>query len=99
MIQHLKNFFLEIKRRYSSIFEDRLVADIQNEYYNDRWISKKDLLKIYEFEKQTLLNEYFSIKQELNDLKSSFNLNALANYRKLEELKQNKLPQNLKPKK
>jgi hypothetical protein len=94
----LKTFLDESKRIYQSIFEDRLVADIQTDYYTDKWISKSDLLKMYEFEKTELYKIYSETKQDLHDLKQSFNLNAMANYERLERHEQGKITNSFKPK-
>ncbi len=93
-----KTFSDEVRRRYLSIFENRKVADIQEDYYSGKWISKGDLQTMYEFEKKEILNAYQEIKQEMNDLKQSFNLNALANYRRLERRERGQINSNFKPK-
>lgn len=93
-----KTFSDECVRKYKSIFEDRLVADIQIDYYADKWISKSDLIKIYEFEKAELYRLYQESQQDFHDLKQSFNLNAMANYQRLENKERGKISESFKPK-
>lgn len=98
MLTRWKTFSHECKRRYLSIFEERKVADIQDDYYSGKWISKGDLQKMYEFEKESLINAYTEIQSEMRDLKDSFNLNAFSNYSKLENIERQRLSQSFKPK-
>jgi DNA-binding transcriptional regulator WhiA len=93
-----KTFSDEVLRRYASIFENRKVADIQEDYYSGKWISKGDLQEMYEFEKKEILSAYQDIKQEMYDLKESFNLNAFANYKRLEHKERGQMSPNFKPK-
>jgi DNA-binding transcriptional regulator WhiA len=93
-----KTFSDEVRRRYLSIFENRKVADIQEDYYSGKWISKGDLQEMYEFEKKEILSAYQEVKQEMNDLKESFNLNAFANYQRLEHKERGQINSNFKPK-
>lgn len=53
---------------------------------------------MYEFEKTELYKIYSETKQDLHDLKQSFNLNAMANYERLERHEQGKITNSFKPK-
>lgn len=98
MLTRWKTFFNECRRRYESIFEERQVSQIQEDYYGGKWISKGDLQKIFEFEKTGLIAAYNEARSELHDLKDSFNLNAFSNYSKLENVERQRLSKSFRPK-
>jgi len=91
MKQRLKNYLVNIKRIYNIIFENRDLTDIQNDYYLNKWISKSELEKLFEFEKIQLLEAYKEKEQESIDLLKSFNMNSLSNYEALERKYQGSL--------
>ena len=98
MLTRWKTFSDNIKRYWCIAFENRDIVDIQNDYYADKWISKSELIELFEFEKSSLITRYTDVARDYHDLMSGFNLNAYSNYQKLEENNQGKLSQSFKPK-
>lgn len=88
---HLKNFLVELKRRYFCIFETRNIEEIRSDYFNKKWISKEELFRLLEYEEQQFIREYKLLSDQMNDTLSYFNMNSLANYQLLERKYQNKL--------
>jgi hypothetical protein len=86
-----KNYSVETKRIYNIIFEERDIENVRKDYFDNKWISKSELLRLIEHEEKSFIKEYDRLKQEYNDLLNSFNMNALANYSLLERKMQGKL--------
>ena len=91
MKQHWKNFLVNVIRVYNIIFETRKLEDIQNDYYANKWISKEEMQKMFEFEKVELVKLLTEKEVEHNLLLSNFNMNSLASYELLERRQQGKL--------
>ena len=91
MKQRLKTCLDNIKRLYNIIFENRELTTIQDDYHLNKWISKSELEKLFEFEKMQLLQAYKEKEQEFQDLMRSFNMNSLSNYEALERKYQGSL--------
>lgn len=84
MKTQLKIYLVNMKRIYASIFEQRDIGDIIADYYNGRWISKSELTRLFEHEKQELIKITLDAKAQYNDLVAGFSLNCMQNYELLE---------------
>jgi len=80
-----------MRRIYRIIFENRDLSEIQEDYHNNKWISKSELYHLFEYEKQQLLVMYKQKEDDYTQLLESFNLNSFASYSALERKYQNKL--------
>ncbi len=80
-----KIYLAKFKRTYSSIFEERNIDIIRQDYYNNLWISKAELSKLFKYETAELANTAINAQNEYKDLLSGFNLNAMQNYEILEK--------------
>jgi hypothetical protein len=80
-----KIYLVKLKRIYSSIFEQRDIEVIRQDYYNGQWISKAELHRLFEQEKEELAKIAVTAQKDYSDLLSGFNLNAMRNYEMLEK--------------
>jgi len=87
----LKTFLTRIKRIYDIIFNDRPPNIIQDDYHSNKWISKRELYILLEYEKSQLLMAYKEKEKDMNDLLEGYNLNAFSNYEALERKHQGQL--------
>jgi hypothetical protein len=88
---HWKKFLVKIKRLYNIIFNRRNIEEIRNDYFNNRWISKEELIILLEYEEKQFIENYTRLQNQYNDLLSSFNMNSLSNYELLERKYQGSL--------
>ena len=65
---------------YTIICEDRDIIDIQNDYHNGLWISKDEVIRLMEYEKQLLLDEMLKYREETSLLLSDFKLATMRSY-------------------
>jgi hypothetical protein len=61
------------------------------DYYENKWISKSELQKLFEHEKKELIAVATEYRDQYNDLVSGFNINAMQNYELLERKFQGKI--------
>ena len=80
-----KIYLVKLKRIYSSIFEQRDIEVIRRDYYNELWISKTELHRLFEQEKEELAKMAVAAQKDYSDLVAGFNLNAMRNYEMLEK--------------
>lgn len=88
---HWTTFLVELRRRYNIIFEDRDIMIIREDYLNNKWISKQELIILKNWETQEFIREYDALRSQYKDLLSGFNMNALSNYQLLERKMQGKM--------
>jgi len=79
-----KTFLDKTKRLYYIIFDKREIEEIRKDYFEERWISKEELVRLLEYEEKQFIENYSTLQKEYNDMLSYFNMNALSNYTLLE---------------
>jgi hypothetical protein len=84
MKYRLKNYLDNIKRIYRIICEHRSVEEIRTDYYQHKWITKTELILLFEFEKLELIRLYKEKENEYNTLISGFSTHSFSNYAALE---------------
>lgn len=84
MKSHWKTFLDKTKRFYHIIFDERDIEQIRKDYFEERWISKEELVRLLEYEEKQFIENYSTLQKEYNDMLSYFNMNALSNYTLLE---------------
>lgn len=82
----------EIKRLYNIFFEDRDIRIIYDDFHAKRWISKKELLSLYENDKLEMLAIIKSKQEDYELLLSNFSLGSFNTYQVIEEKYQGLLP-------
>ncbi len=82
---HLKNYLPKIKRIYHIIFENRELETIRSDFYNDLWISKKELQRLFQYEIDQLVQWAVRERDDKNLLLSHFNIGTMRAYYELEE--------------
>ena len=87
----LKNFLVKLKRIYDILFNTRDVEEIRQDYFNNKWISKEELVRLLEYEETQFIKTYSELQNQYNDLLKYFNMNSLSNYSLLERKEQGKL--------
>lgn len=87
----LKNFLVKLKRIYDILFNTRDVEEIRQDYFNNKWISKEELIRLLEYEETQFIKTYSELQNQYNDLLKYFNMNSLSNYSLLERKEQGKL--------
>lgn len=70
----LKNFFLELKRRYNIIFETRDLETIRKDYYTEKWISKEELGRLFVSEMTEVTQWALREQADKNAILENFNL-------------------------
>lgn len=70
----------EIKRRYTSVFENRSNDEILSDFTAGKWISKTELIRMYNYQYKLLATRLEQSERDYNDLTRSFNLNSLNNF-------------------
>lgn len=73
------------------IFETREISLIREDYFNHKWISKEELIRLLESEETEFIKTYNALYKDYHDLLSYFNMNSLANYQLLERKEQGNL--------
>lgn len=86
-----KTFLDKTKRFYHIIFDERDIEEIRKDYFEERWISKEELIRLFEYEEQQFIEHYKNLQKDYNDMLSYFNMNALSNYTLLERKYQGSL--------
>lgn len=84
MNSHWKTFLYKIKRFYHIIFNKRNIEEIRKDYFEERWISKEELVRLLEHEEKQFIENYTTLQKDYNDMLKYFNMNALSNYSLLE---------------
>lgn len=84
MKQRSKIFLDNIKRLYRIICETRSITEIQEDYYNHKWISKTELGLLFEYEKIELIKLCKLKEEEFNGLINGFSVHSFSNYASLE---------------
>jgi hypothetical protein len=84
MNSHWKTFLDNIKRVYHIIFNKRNIEEIRKDYFEERWISKEELVRLLEHEENQFIENYTTLQKDYNDMLKYFNMNALSNYSLLE---------------
>lgn len=79
-----KTFLDNSKRFYNIIFNERDIEQIREDYFNNLWISKEELIRLLEYEEKQFIENYTNLQKDYNDMLSYFNMNSLANYSLLE---------------
>ena len=87
----LKTFLVKLKRIYDILFNTRDVEEIRQDYFNNKWISKEELIRLLEYEETQFIKTYSELQNQYNDLLKYFNMNSLSNYSLLERKEQGKL--------
>lgn len=78
--QAWKNYSAEAKRRYNSIFEERMLSEIDDDYKAKKWISRAELTRLLTHRLAIAENAINAARRDYNDLLSSFNLNSMENF-------------------
>lgn len=91
MKSHLKNILTKCSRIYNIIFNDRDIENIRKDYFDNKWISKSELIRLLEYEESQFIKTYSDLQQQYNDVLKYFNMNSLSNYVLLERKEQGKL--------
>lgn len=86
-----KTCLAETKRIFKIIFDTRDLETIRSDFFSHKWISKEELSRLIIYEEEQFIVEYTRLRQDYQDLLSSFNLNALSNYELLERKMQGQL--------
>ena len=87
----LKNFLVKLKRIYHILFNTRDIEQIRLDYFNNKWISKEELIRLLEYEESQFVKTYSELQNQYNDVLKYFNMNSLSNYSLLERKEQGKL--------
>jgi hypothetical protein len=85
MKQHLKNFLVEFKRRWSIIFETRELEIIRQDFYDKKWISKEETVRLMEYEIQQLTEWALKERKDKDIILENFNMSMMNAYYMAEE--------------
>jgi hypothetical protein len=78
--QAWKNFLVETKRRYKSVFEVRPIVEIQMDFMAKKWLSKSEIKRLYFHDINEKFKQLADAQKFNDDLMASFNLQTMHNF-------------------